>query len=76
VYPDTALMLGGSVSKSDRDTLVERLARLNALLDDVESACADSVGVRTTIVKARAELQATARSLRLATTRDFRNDKD
>ncbi|HET7219077.1 MAG TPA: hypothetical protein VFJ02_13565 [Vicinamibacterales bacterium] len=64
------------MSKSDRDSLLERLARLNALLDDVESACADSAELRTTILKARAELQATARSLRLATVQDFTGEKD
>ena len=64
------------MSKSDRETVLERLARLNALLDAVESACSDSADLRTSILQARAELQATARSLRLATPRDFAPDRD
>lgn len=64
------------MSKSDRDAILERLLRLNDLLNDVEAVCADSAELRTTIVKARAELQATARSLRLATPRDFTGKKD
>ena len=64
------------MSRSDRDVLLERLARLTDLLNVVESACTDSAELRTTIVKARVELQATARSLRLATPADFDGTKD
>lgn len=64
------------MSNSDREALLERLARVNDLLNLVESACADSAELRTTLVKARAELQATARSLRLATHSDFRGTED
>jgi len=56
--------------------VLERLARLNELLDEVESVCADSAELRTTILRARAELQATKRSLRLATPRDFAPEAD
>lgn len=76
LYPNAALTFEGAVSRSDRDALLERLARLNELLEVVESACADSADVRTTIVKARSELQATARSLRIATPADFTGDRD
>jgi hypothetical protein len=76
LYPNAALTFDDAVSRSDKDALLERLARLNELLDVVESACADSAEVRTTIVKARSELQATARSLRIATPADFTGDRD
>lgn len=70
-YPDATAPVGRSVSKTDRENVLERIKRLNELLDEVESVCFDSAELRTTILKARVELQAAAKSLRFATPQDF-----